>query len=198
MTTLVFNKPFDVITRFTAPANAKEDQVTLAPFIADDSVWPIGRLDRDSEGLLLLSTDRLFRTRLLDPAFNHQRSYLAQVEGTVTPEALRSLEAGVVIEGKRTRPAIARLIDERDDLWDRVPPIRHRVSVPTAWIELTLTEGRNRQVRKMTASVGLPCLRLIRRSILHLDVFDLGLQPGESRELSLTETRDLAMRLRAD
>jgi 23S rRNA pseudouridine2457 synthase len=197
MSTLVFNKPFDVITRFTAPENAKEGQITLAPFIANDQVWPIGRLDRDSEGLLMLSTDGVFRTRLLDPAFHHERAYLAQLEGAVTPDALRTLERGLVIEGKRTRPAVARSIDEPSDLWDRIPPIRHRVNVPTAWIELTLTEGRNRQVRKMTAAVGLPCLRLIRRSILHLDVFDLGLQPGESRELTENEEHELRARLRS-
>jgi 23S rRNA pseudouridine2457 synthase len=196
MTTLVFNKPFDVITRFTAPANAKDGQVTLAPFISDDRVWPIGRLDRDSEGLLILSTDGLFRTRLLDPAYNHQRAYLAQVEGIVTPGALRTLETGVTIEGKPTLPATAREIEEPTGLWDRHPPIRHRVNVPTSWIELTLTEGRNRQVRKMTAAVGLPCLRLIRRSILHLDVFALGLRPGDHRELTTEEQREMSSALR--
>jgi 23S rRNA pseudouridine2457 synthase len=125
MTTLLFNKPFDVITRFTAPANAKEGQVTLAPFIDDDRVWPIGRLDRDSEGLLILSTDATIRSRLLDPTYHHPRTYLAQVEGAVTPEALRSMEGGIVIEGQRTLPATARGVDQPADLWDRNPPILH-------------------------------------------------------------------------
>ncbi len=189
MTTIVFNKPFDVITRFTAPDNAKEGQTTLASFIDDDTVWPVGRLDRDSEGLLILSTDSRVRTRLLDPKYGHERTYIAQVEGKVSAQAINTLTSGIVIEGQRTLPARAQAVPEPADLWARYPPIRHRASIPTSWLQLTLTEGRNRQVRKMTAAVGLPCLRLIRRSILHLDVFELGLQPGENRALTPTEQR---------
>jgi 23S rRNA pseudouridine2457 synthase len=191
MPTIVFNKPFDVITRFTAPDNAKDGQITLASFIDDPTVWPVGRLDRDSEGLLILSTDSRIRTRLLDPKFGHQRTYLAQVEGEVSAQAITALTNGIVIENKRTLPAIAHAVDEPIGLWARNPPIRHRASIPTSWLELTLTEGRNRQVRKMTAAVGLPCLRLIRRSILHLDVFDLGLKVSENRPLTPQELRQL-------
>jgi 23S rRNA pseudouridine2457 synthase len=197
MTTIIFNKPFDVITRFTAPDNAKEGQLTLAGFIDDATVWPIGRLDRDSEGLLVLSNDVRIRTRLLDPAFAHPRTYLVQVEGEVSTQTIEALTNGIVIEGKRTLPADAVAADEPSTLWPRNPPIRHRASIPTAWLQLTLTEGRNRQVRKMTAAVGLPCLRLIRQSILHLDIFELGLQPGQHRTLESAEVTRLEKALHA-
>ncbi len=180
MTSLVFNKPFDVVTGFTLPANAKEGQQTLADYIDVAGVWPVGRLDRDSEGLLILSSHPQLRSRLLDPALGHPRTYQAQVEGDIAaqPQALVALEHGVVIEGVATRPATASAISQPPGLWDRNPPIRYRASVPTSWLELTIAEGRNRQVRKMTAAVGFPTLRLLRRSVLHLDVFLLGLRPA--------------------
>jgi 23S rRNA pseudouridine2457 synthase len=187
MTTIFFNKPFDVITRFTAPANAKEGQPTLASFVADTSVWPVGRLDRDSEGLLVLSSDIRIRGRLLDPSYAHERSYWAQVEHIPDAVALGQLERGIVLDGKLTRSARARLVAEPDRIWDRDPPIRHRLSVPTSWIELTLIEGRNRQVRRMTAAVGHPCVRLIRVSIGDVRLFDLGLLPGQSRTATAAE-----------
>ena len=203
MTTLIFNKPFDVVTGFTSPANAKPGQQTLGDYVsvvgADGNayvptgVWPVGRLDRDSEGLLIMSSHPQLRSRLLDPKLAHARTYQAQVEGTIEdrPEALVALEHGVVIEGIATRPATATAIAEPPGLWPRTPPIRYRASIPTSWIELTIIEGRNRQVRKMTAAVGFPTLRLVRRSILHLDVFLLGLQPGEWRALTPDEERGL-------
>jgi 23S rRNA pseudouridine2457 synthase len=191
MTTILFNKPFDVVTRFTAPQNAKEGQLTLASFIDDTSVWPVGRLDQDSEGLLVLSSDARLRGRLLDPSYAHERSYWAQVEHILTPAELHQLERGIELDRRLTRPATARTADVPDDLWPRVPPIRHRLSVPTSWIELTLTEGRNRQVRRMTAAVGHPCLRLIRVSIGPLRLFELGLGPGEWRATTHTELRTL-------
>lgn len=186
MTTFLFNKPFDVVTRFTAPDNAKADQQTLADFITDTSVWPIGRLDRDSEGLLVLTSDSRLRGRLLDPSYAHERSYWAQVEHVPKPEALAELARGIVLDGKLTRPARAIHLDA-PIVPDRVPPIRHRLSVPTAWIELTLTEGRNRQVRRMTAAVGHPCLRLVRASIGKLRLAELGLEPGQSRPATPAE-----------
>ncbi len=191
MTTLLLNKPFDVVTRFTAPQNAKAGQLTLAALIDDTSVWPVGRLDQDSEGLLVLSSDARLRGRLLDPSYAHERSYWAQVEHVPTPEALRKLERGVELDKRLTRPANARIVDVGDEVWERVPPIRHRLTVPTCWIELTLTEGRNRQVRRMTAAVGHPCLRLIRVSIGPLQLFDLGLQPGQWRATTESELRTL-------
>ncbi len=181
MTTILFNKPFDVITRFTAPDNAKADQLTLAHFISDTSVWPVGRLDRDSEGLLVLTTDARIRGGLLDPSFAHTRAYWAQVEHVPTNDALEQLEKGVSLDNRLTRPAQARLLGAPAGLWERTPPIRHRLSVPTAWIELSITEGRNRQVRRMTAAVGHPCLRLIRASIGEIRLAGLGLGPGEWR-----------------
>ena len=198
MTTLVFNKPFDIVTGFTLPDNAKEGQQTLADYIDVAGVWPVGRLDRDSEGLLILSSHPQIRTRLLDPKFGHTRTYQAQVEGDINtqPQALVALEHGVVIEEMATRPATAREITEPPGLWERNPPIRYRASIPTSWLELTIAEGRNRQVRKMTAAVGFPTLRLLRRSVLHLDIFLLGLQPGQWRALTSAEEHALVVAVR--
>ncbi len=198
MTTLVFNKPFDIVTGFTLPDNAKEGQQTLADYIDVAGVWPVGRLDRDSEGLLILSSHPQIRARLLDPKFGHTRTYQAQVEGDIAtqPQALVALEHGVVIEEIATRPASASAITEPLGLWERNPPIRYRASISTSWLELTITEGRNRQVRKMTAAVGFPTLRLLRRSVLHLDVFLLGLRPGQWRELTTAEEHALVVAVR--
>jgi 23S rRNA pseudouridine2457 synthase len=191
VTTIALNKPFDVLTSFTAPANAKPGQSTLSDFIKQTNVWPIGRLDRDSEGLLILSSNARLRATLLDPQYRHPRTYLVQVEGEPADEALERLEAGIELDGIRTRPARAESIDEPEGLWPRTPPIRFRASIPTSWIALTLTEGRNRQVRRMTAAVGVPTLRLIRASIMDLDLFELGLDSGESRVLTNAEASRL-------
>lgn len=187
--TILLNKPYDVVTRFTLPANAKEGQRCLADVIDVPGVYPVGRLDRDSEGLLLLSSDRQVISDLLDPVHGHERIYLAQVEGVPDETALATLRGGVVLDGVPTRPARAELIDGEPPLWPRTPPIRHRVAIPTSWLELGLIEGRNRQVRRMTAAVGFPTLRLVRWSVLHLTV--AGLAPGEWRDLDPEESRGL-------
>jgi 23S rRNA pseudouridine2457 synthase len=182
-TDLIFNKPYGVLSQFSG-----DRRVTLARFIDCPGVYPVGRLDHDSEGLMLLSTDGALQHRMTDPRFGHPRTYWAEVEGTVHAEALRRLAAGVEIQGILTRPAEAREIAE-PVIWERDPPVRFRKSIPTAWIELTLREGRNRQVRRMTAAVGLPTLRLIRAAIGPLAI--AGLPPGEWRRLSPQESRRL-------
>jgi 23S rRNA pseudouridine2457 synthase len=181
MPTLVFNKPYGVLSRFTADGSKWR---TLAEFGLPKDVWPIGRLDADSEGLLVLSSDKALVDRLLSPKHAHARTYWAQVERVPDDTALASLRAGVVLDGARTRPAQARCIDA-PTLPAREPPIRVRKSVPDCWIELVLTEGRNRQVRRMTAAVGHPTLRLVRAQI---GAYALGtLAPGASHELDADE-----------
>jgi 23S rRNA pseudouridine2457 synthase len=166
-----------VLSQFTG---AREEQ-TLAPFGLPKGVYPVGRLDKDSEGLLLLSDDGALIHRMLDPHHGHPRTYWAQVERVPDAAALRALAEGVVLKDGPTRPAAARLLDEAPPLPPRDPPIRYRKSVPDAWIELTLTEGRNRQVRRMTAAVGHPTLRLVRAAVGELRLLDLGLAPGDWR-----------------
>ena len=149
-------------------------------------VYPVGRLDKDSEGLLLLTDDKSLNHQLLNPRFAHQRTYYVQVEGIPTPEALAQLQAGVTIQvdGKayRTKPAVAKLLEDAPTLPDRDPPIRYRASIPDRWLALTLIEGKNRQVRKMTAAVGFPTLRLVRYSMEKITLDGMGV--GEVRELS--------------
>lgn len=148
-------------------------------------VYPVGRLDKDSEGLLLITDDKWLNHHLLNPRFGHQRTYYAQVEGIPTPEALKQLQSGVIInvDGKDyyTKPALAKILDPAPVLPDRNPPIRYRATIPDSWIELTLIEGKNRQVRKMTAAVGFPTLRLVRYSMEKITI--AGMQSGEIREL---------------
>lgn len=155
-------------------------------------MYPAGRLDRDSEGLLLLTSDGALQHRLTDPCHEHPRTYWAQVEGTPTREAIAALSSGIRISDKRgsfyTRPAAVSLLNE-PELPPRDPPVRFRKSIPTAWLELTLTEGRNRQIRRMTAAVGFPTLRLIRIATGRLTL--AGLSPGKWRELTTEELRDL-------
>lgn len=173
-----FYKPYGVLSQFT-PEGGHDG---LKSFGFPPDVYAAGRLDHDSEGLLLLTDDGKFIKKLLDPKFAHPRSYLAQVDGSVTPQALKQLENGVVIGGYKTKPCRAEAVDMPPDLPERVPPIRYRKNIPTSWIRLTLTEGKNRQVRRMTAAVGFPTLRLVRVCIgkLTLD----GLQPGTWRPVS--------------
>lgn len=180
---LLFNKPFHVLSQFTAGTREAESK-TLADFIPVPAVYPVGRLDFDSEGLLLLTDDGNFQHRLAHPLYGHPRTYWVQVEGTITPDKLTKLETGMVIQSYRTKPAKAREITE-PDLPVRVPPVRFRKSIPTSWLELTLTEGRNRQVRRMTAAVGLPTLRLVRVAIGDLTLERLA--PGDWRDLQPTE-----------
>ena len=175
---LLFYKPFGVLTQFTTTDPAKK---TLADFVRVPGVYPAGRLDYDSEGLLLLTSDGKLQHRLSDPKFAHPRTYWVQVEGSVTDEAIAQLQAGVRLKDGLTRPARARVLTQEPDLPPRDPPIRYRKSIPTSWLELVLTEGRNRQVRRMTAATGFPTLRLVRVAIggLRID----GLAPGEWRPI---------------
>lgn len=160
-----FNKPFDVLPQFTDSANADSPRKTLSDYINCPGVYPAGRLDRDSEGLMLLTDTGRVQSWISDPKHKLPKTYWVQVEGVPDDAALQALRDGVTLKDGQTRPAKARLIKEPQNLWARVPPIRERKSVPDSWIELTITEGKNRQVRRMTAAVNHPTLRLIRYAI---------------------------------
>ena len=172
---ILFNKPFCVLSQFTDKGSPTRRQ-TLSDFIDVPGVYPAGRLDRDSEGLLLLTGDGKLQARISDPKHKMGKTYLAQVEGEISEDALRQLRQGVELKDGWTRPAEVERIAE-PDLWPRDPPIRVRKSVPDCWIKLTIREGKNRQVRRMTAAVGYPTLRLVRWQIgdWSLD----GIKPGE-------------------
>jgi 23S rRNA pseudouridine2457 synthase len=171
-----FNKPYGVLSQFTPEGRWRG----LKEFITLPDVYVAGRLDADSEGLLLLTDDGQLQARIADPRFKMEKTYWVQVEGVPDEAALDALRQGVQLKDGLTRPARARRMDEPTGLWPRVPPIRMRQAIPTAWIELVISEGRNRQVRRMTAAVGLPTLRLIRAAIgpYSLD----GLAPGSWQE----------------
>lgn len=183
---IIFYKPYDVLSQFT---DRQGDRLTLSAFISIPGIYPVGRLDRDSEGLLLLTSDGQLQHRLSHPKFGHPRTYWVQVERLPAPAAMEQLCQGVVIQGQRTRPAQVRLLSSAPVLPPRNPPVRYRKSVPTCWLEMTLKEGRNRQVRRMTAAVGHPTLRLIRVAIGPLKLMPLA--PGEWRELKASEEQAL-------
>lgn len=185
---LLFYKPYDVLSQFTDEKSAIARQ-TLKDFIPVPNVYPVGRLDRDSEGLLLLTSNGQVQNQLADPKFHHPRTYWAQVEHIPSISALQQLRQGIAIQDYHTRPAQVTLLDAEPALPLRDPPIRFRKTIPTAWLELTLTEGRNRQVRRMTAAVGFPTLRLVRVAIGHLRL--AGLLPGQWRDLSADELQAL-------
>jgi 23S rRNA pseudouridine2457 synthase len=174
---ILLNKPYGVLCQFTDAGG----RPTLADYVPVPRVYPAGRLDLDSEGLVLLTDDGALQARLADPRHRVEKVYRAQVEGVPTDEALARLREGVSLPDGRTRPARVARIEEPAELWPRDPPIRRRARIPTTWIEIGLTEGRNRQVRRMTAAVGLPTLRLIR---VEVGRYALGtLRPGEWREV---------------
>ncbi len=170
---VLFNKPFNVLTQF----RTDDTRITLAHFIHNKSLRVAGRLDYDSEGLLLLTDDGQINQQLVHPRARQYKTYLVQVEGTPTDAALLQLQQGVLLKDGLTLPAKVRVIDEPDFLWPRNPPIRYRAAIPTTWLEIQICEGKNRQVRRMTAAVGLPTLRLIRSKIGPFLLNDL--QPGE-------------------
>ena len=175
---ILLNKPFQVLSQFTDSDNRS----TLANLVSTAGVYAAGRLDYDSEGLLLLTDNGRLQARISQPGSRLPKTYRAQVEGIATESNLNRLRAGVALKDGPANVVSTTITDEPDDLWSRQPPIRERKSIPTSWIEVTIDEGRNRQVRRMTAAVGLPTLRLIRISVgpWTLD----GLLPGESREIS--------------
>lgn len=176
---LLFNKPFHVMCQFTD----KNDRSTLSDYITVDNVYAAGRLDYDSEGLLILTDDGSLQHRLANPRFKLEKTYWAQVEGEITETALEQLRQGITLKDGPTRPAKAQKLSQQPEPWPRHPPIRERANIPTSWIELKISEGRNRQVRRMTAHVGFPTLRLIRYAIGPWTVD--GLQPGQWQEIEI-------------
>lgn len=179
MTLLVFNKPFGTICQFSPHPSRK----SLADWIDMPEVYPAGRLDADSEGLLLLTDDGRLQAGISQPEHKMPKIYWAQVEGAFDPQAVAALRRGVELGDFVTRPCTAREISPPETLWLRDPPIRYRANIPDHWLEITLTEGKNRQVRRMTAAAGCPTLRLVRVAIGPLNVFELQLAPGEWREV---------------
>jgi 23S rRNA pseudouridine2457 synthase len=181
---LLLNKPFRVLTQFTSA----DGKATLRDFVHAPGMRPAGRLDYDSEGLVLLTDSGPLQTKLADPRWKQEKSYFVQVEGEIEDDALAQLRQGVKLNDGMTLPADAERMDEPEWLWPRAPPIRFRKAIPTRWLKLTIREGRNRQVRRMTAAVNLPTLRLIRWSVGPWTL--QALAPGESRAVDSKEVQD--------
>jgi len=178
---VLLNKPFDVLSQFT-DAKSPTKRQTLSDFVDTPHVYPAGRLDRDSEGLMVLTDDGQLQAKISSPKFKTPKTYFAQVEGVIDQKAVEALQNGVVLKDGRTRPAKAMRVDEPDWLWPRNPPLRVRKSIPDSWVKLTINEGKNRLVRRMTAAVGFPTLRLIRFSVGDWSIE--GMSIGQSRLLS--------------
>jgi pseudouridine synthase len=185
--TIKFFKPFDVLTQFTDESG----RATLKQYIPLPGLYPVGRLDRDSEGLLLLTDDGRLAHWLTDPIYEHLKTYMVQVERVPTADAIEALRGGVNLNDGPTRPAEVELLEQPPELPDRPVPIRFRKNVPTAWLRLTIREGRNRQVRRMTAAAGFPTLRLVRVAVGPVGLGDL--RPGEWRDLTAEERRALGL-----
>ncbi|MFD2247069.1 pseudouridine synthase [Pontibacter ruber] len=185
MNYILLNKPYEVLTQFTDEAG----RATLKDYVKVPGIYPVGRLDYDSEGLVLLTDDKALQHRLSDPKFKIEKTYWVQVDGVPTEEALQELRRGVLIKNVKTAPAKARILEEEPQVWERSKPIRYRKEIPTTWVEIKISQGMNRQVRRMTAAVGYPTLRLIRPSIGPLKLGEL--QPGEYRELTPAEVAQL-------
>ena len=179
MKIVILNKPYDVLSQF----RADEKHPTMADFVNDKDLRLAGRLDMDSEGLVFLTDHGGLNQYITNPANKKFKTYMVQVEGDVTEEALEQLRKGVELKDGMTLPARAEKVSEPEWLWERNPPVRFRASVPTSWVEISICEGRNRQVRRMTSAVGFPTLRLIRTKIGEIDLVRMGLQPGETREI---------------
>lgn len=175
---ILFNKPYGVLSQFTGD----DHEATLAAFIPIKKVYAAGRLDKDSEGLLILTDDGKLQAQISDPRYSKSKTYLAQLEGDIDEEAIARLQAGVELKDGMTLPAKVKAVSE-PELWPRDPPVRFRKKIPTSWIQLTLREGRNRQVRRMTAAVGYPTLRLVRTQVADWHLQDL--QPGKWRRIKL-------------
>jgi 23S rRNA pseudouridine2457 synthase len=201
---ILFYKPYNVLCQFTDNENPQNPRQTLKNYINLPEIYPVGRLDYDSEGLLLLTNNGRLQHRLAHRQFSHPRTYWVQVERIPDDSDLQPLRQGLLIQDYRTRPAIAKKLEIEPDLPPRDPPIRYRKNVPTSWLEITLTEGRNRQVRRMTAAIGFPTLRLVRMAIA-LESLTIppkspkslaqltlqGLNPGQWRKLTSTELQNL-------
>lgn len=182
---ILVNKPYEVLTQFTD----ENGRATLKDFVNIPNIYPVGRLDYDSEGLVLLTDDKQLQHRLSEPRFKVPKTYWVQVEGIPTEEALENLRRGVDLKTGFTTPAEVELLSEAPQLWDRSKPVRFRAAIPTSWIQITISQGMNRQVRKMTAAVGFPTLRLVRARLAGISVGQL--QPGQWRELTANEVKSL-------